>query len=80
MQFPKGQFEWTRRRRVIFATLAFCAAEIAYLTIWGGDSRLHETIVISAFLLAGSVIGSYVFGAIWDDANARKYMGRGDED
>lgn len=77
-KFPTGQFEWKRRRRVIFATLAFCAAEVAYLTIWGTDTGLNNTIVTSLILLAGSVIGSYVFGAVWDDANARKYGGGGD--
>ena len=36
---------------------------------YGSDTKLHEAIVSSAFLLAGGVIGSYVFGAVWDDKN-----------
>lgn len=59
---------WTHRRRIIYATLFFCAFCILYLMFWGSDtSRLQETIANSAFFLAGGVIGSYVFGAVWDD-------------
>lgn len=62
-----GGPSWKVRRRIIIATLVFCAAEVAYLTIWGQDTKLAEAIVTGAFLLAGSVIGSYVFGAVWQD-------------
>ncbi len=60
---------WTHRRRIIYGTLVFCAFCIIYLLFHGSDTRLNETIVNSAFLLAGGVIGSYVFGAVWDDKN-----------
>ncbi len=60
---------WTHRRRIIYGTLVFCAFCISYLLFRGSDTRLNETIVSSAFLLAGGVIGSYVFGAVWDDKN-----------
>jgi len=60
---------WTHRRRIIYGTLVFCAFCIIYLLFHGSDTRLNETIVSSAFLLAGGVIGSYVFGAVWDDKN-----------
>lgn len=67
---------WKNRRRVIFASLAFCAALIGYLAFTGEDTRLNETIVIASFGLAGLVIGSYVFGAAWDDANVMKLLKR----
>lgn len=60
---------WAHRRRIIYGTLVFCAFCIIYLLFYGSDTRLNETIVNSAFLLAGGVIGSYVFGAVWDDKN-----------
>ena len=63
---------WKIRRRVITATLAFCAAGVAYLIAAGEDTRLNETIASGLILLAGSTVGSYVFGAAWDDANAGK--------
>lgn len=60
---------WAIRRRIIVATLAFCAGEVVFLTAWGRDTDLHETIANGIILLAGSVIGAYVFGAVWDDRN-----------
>lgn len=59
---------WKNRRRVIFLTLAFCAAVIGYLTLWGEDTALNETIAQFSFITAFCVIGSYVFGAAWEDA------------
>ncbi len=58
---------WRIRRRIIHVTLLLCALEIGYLTVWGRDTRLAETLATGAFLLAGAVIGSYVFGAAWED-------------
>lgn len=59
--------DWDNRQRVIFGSLGFCAGVIAYLLIWGeADSRLHETIAIGAFFLAGGIIGTYVFNASWE--------------
>lgn len=68
---------WRVRRRIIFATLIFCAAEVFYLTVWGRDTDLHETLANGALILAGSVIGAYVFGAVWDDANLLSSASRG---
>lgn len=59
---------WTNRRRVIFGTLLYCAAAIAYLIFRGEDTRLHQDIASGLILLAASVVGSYVFGAVWDDS------------
>jgi len=59
---------WGHRRRIIYGTLVFCAFCILYLMFKGKDSsELHNTIASTAFLLAGGVIGSYVFGAVWED-------------
>ncbi len=60
---------WTHRRRIIYGMLVFCAFCIIYLMFHGSDTRLNESIASSAFFLAGGVIGSYVFGAVWDDKN-----------
>lgn len=58
---------WKIRRRIISSTLIFCAGVILYLVLYGKDIQLHEAIANGLILLAGSVIGSYVFGATWDD-------------
>lgn len=60
---------WKNRRRVIFGTLIFCAGVIAYLAAWGADTRVNEAIAMGVLILVASIIGSYVFGAVWDDAN-----------
>lgn len=59
---------WTIRRRIILATLIFCAAIVVYLLHKGDDTELARTALASAFTLAGGVIGAYVFGAVWDDS------------
>lgn len=73
---PLMRPSWSTRRRIILVTLLFCAGEVVYLTAWGRDTSLHETIANGAFILAGAVIGAYVFGAVWDDANVMSNLGR----
>lgn len=62
---------WENRRRTIFATLLFCAGVIIYLTGWGEDTRLNETIAEFAFILAGTTAGSYIFGATWESVRLK---------
>lgn len=72
---PHGQFEWLRRRRLIYATLAYCfASQTAVLiaSLFGFEGTLLNTITVSNYGLAGSMLGSYIFGAAWDDKNARE--------
>lgn len=67
---------WKIRRRIVIATLGFCAGCIVYLMIYGqADSRLHETIAYGLIGTAISTIGSYVFGAAWDDSNVMRTLG-----
>ena len=44
---------------------------MVWLTERHPDSPLVSQVVLGLIALAGGVIGSYVFGATWDDANAR---------
>lgn len=67
---------WAVRRKVIFSTLAFCAITVGWMVFKGEDTVLNSTIANGLILLAGGVIGSYVFGAAWDDANVMKSFGR----
>ncbi len=66
------QGTWRIRRRIINITLLLCAGEVIYLTGWGADTRLNETIAQGVLLLAGSVIGAYVFGASWEDIKMKQ--------
>lgn len=68
---------WPKRRRVIYATLLFCAMLIAFAmgaAVAAHDMNAVVAIAGNAFLLGGSVIGSYVFGSIWDDRDKRKHL------
>lgn len=64
-----GSISWRVRRRIVVLTLVYCGAYVGYLGVWGRDITLSETIANGLILLAGSVIGSYVFGVVWDDKN-----------
>ena len=64
----EGQKPWSFRRRVVITALLFCAGIVAKVTVWGHSSEgIGEALVTSAFGLAGAVIGSYIFGAVWND-------------
>jgi len=65
---------WRIRRRVIVMTLLFCAGEIIYLTGRAEDTDLTATIANGVLILAGSVIGAYVFG---DGDRPCRQCGRG---
>lgn len=60
---------WKIRRRLVNITLAFCAIVIAYLAYADGNSSVREIIALGLIGLAGSTLGSYLFGAVWDDKN-----------
>lgn len=74
--------DWRRRRRVVFATLVFCAGAIVYLMVRGDpDSRLHETIANGLVLTAASVVLGYLGFPVLDDrfrrhALVRSWSGR----
>ena len=67
-----GQAPWRIRRAIIFMTLAFCATCITFIVLFGDDTRVNETVIVSCFALAGATVGSYVFGAVWDDNNRER--------
>lgn len=58
---------WAIRRRIIIAVLLWCGGMVTYLAVFGRPISLSETTVNGCLLLMASVIGSYVFGAVWDD-------------
>lgn len=60
---------WRIRRAIIIGTILWCVGMVTYLSIWGREVQLSETTVNGCLLLMASVIGSYVFGAVWDDRN-----------
>lgn len=69
----ENQAPWSFRRRVVVTTLLFCAGVVTKVTVWGHQSEgIGEALVTMAFGLAGAVIGSYIFGAVWNDKGEGK--------
>lgn len=72
---PHVAGSWKLRRRVIFGSLAFCAVGISAVLASPGDAvtaPIRGQIALALIGAALGIIGSYVFGAVWDDSNARK--------
>ena len=68
---------WKNRRRVIFGSLLFCA--LVWVYVLGSPligvtliEKIAEVALTMSAFLAGSVIGSYVFGAVWSDVGMKK--------
>lgn len=70
MPVPPGV--WTRRRRVIYATLLYCAVLVPGLTIGFPESPFVSQVVMALIALAVTVILGYTGLATLDDYNARK--------
>jgi len=62
-----GQRPWNFRRRVIVSTLFFNALVVLICLFRDMPEGLAETTVASAFYSGMALIGSYVFGAVWED-------------
>ncbi len=64
---------WRIRRRIVNCTLIFCALCVGKIVLaGGGDPGTNVAALYACCGLAGSVIGAYLFGAVWDDNSARK--------
>lgn len=68
----QGVGSWRWRRAFLWAVAVFCMWAIAYCLLNNLESRVAETSVLMAFGTLASLAGSYVFGATWDDKNARQ--------
>ena len=53
---------FSQRRRAVILTLAYCAANVQYLILFGESTPLANTLANALTLLAGGVIGAWVFG------------------
>jgi hypothetical protein len=62
---------WAKRRRVMYWALIFIGANLQYLIIFGKPDGLRENIAMALVAAGTAIIGSYIFGAAWDDKNKR---------
>ena len=70
---PQVPGSWAKRRRLMWAVTVFCMAAISYVLRNDMDSGPADTTVTMSFVCLISIVGSYVFGAAWDDSKARDH-------
>lgn len=70
-----GQSSWRIRRRFMFVVSAFCMWAVAYVLWKDLSSGPADTAVTMAFLTLLGIVGSYVFGATWEDISMTKIKG-----
>lgn len=58
---------WRVRRGFMFVISAFCCWVVGYVLIERIDTRPADTAVMFALLGLLGIVGSYVFGAVWQD-------------
>lgn len=76
---------WPIRRRWLFRVLIWAmanaqgiiAASVAGLI--APSNSILEQALIALLTLIAAIVGSYVFGAIWDDKNKRRFLSDIDE-
>ena len=61
---------WKFRRAFMFATVAFCMGTVTFVLWFGLTTSAADTAVSMAFVILGTTVASYVFGAAWEDINA----------
>lgn len=62
-------YSWKFRRTFMFAVSGFAAALMMVALLVKPDAAISSNIIIGGFALLGSIVGTYVFGAVWDDKN-----------
>lgn len=63
---------WKNRRRFMLICTAFFMWVIAYALIKNLESEVAENAVIFSCIGITGIIGSYVFGATWEDINRNR--------
>lgn len=58
---------WLLRRLVIFGVLALCFYVVIRITEKDASRPVDEILVLSAFSTIIAVVGSYIFGASWEN-------------
>lgn len=69
--FKVGNPHWAVRRRIVIASLLFCAAEIVWASQWM-RMETAPAIITQAFMMATFIIGGYVISNVADDHLKRK--------
>jgi len=68
-----SEYPWTRRRRFMYLVSAFLMIVIGYALIRDLTSAVAEAAVTMSILGLLGIVGSYVFGAAWQDVSHMKF-------
>lgn len=63
---------WRIRRIFLFIVCFFCMWTIGYVLVNKLTTGPADSAVTMSFITLMSALGSYVFGAVWDDNNKSK--------
>jgi hypothetical protein len=61
------QLPWRVRRRFMVWVITFCMSVVSWVLYKEMTGPVAETAVTMSFLTIAGTIGSYVFGATWDN-------------
>lgn len=64
---------WLMRRRYLYAVTAFVMGLMIFATVGPVDPSVATAIVANGFWVLAAFTGTYVFGAVWDHSNQRKF-------
>lgn len=71
-----GLGSWKMRRRFMWMITFFCMFCVTKVMYTGADTQVNQAIIMWSFLCMGGVMGSYVFGAAWQDIRTTQSMNR----
>ena len=71
-QKPAVQPSWRNRRRMMWAGFVLSWLIIFWILWYDMQSSVAETAVVMAFLNITGTIGSFVFGAVWQDVSIKR--------
>ena len=73
--------KWSIRRAFMFVVCAVCLAITCWLAygtvVYGTDGTLAVALGITSLVAVITCVGSYVFGAAWEDIARLKVLGGG---
>lgn len=58
---------WKVRRAFLFTVSAFAGALVLLALLVEPEAPVAGTAITGGLALLGAIVGSYVFGAVWDD-------------
>lgn len=70
------QTSWKYRRTFMFIVSAFCMFVVVFVLLKDLKSGPADTAVTMSFITLLGIVGSYVFGATWDDKNVMRFGGK----